>query len=62
MSLIVTEVPRFEDSLNNLTVSLGREAVFTCVVNDLGSYRVGVQSLNRVTRSGGYVEKDTNIK
>ncbi|XP_045496843.1 lachesin-like isoform X2 [Colias croceus] len=34
------EVPRFEDSLNNLTVSLGREAVFTCVVNDLGSYRV----------------------
>ncbi|XP_038221319.1 lachesin-like [Zerene cesonia] len=36
----VAEVPRFEDSLNNLTVSLGREAVFTCVVNDLGSYRV----------------------
>ncbi|KAL0832136.1 hypothetical protein ABMA28_001600 [Loxostege sticticalis] len=35
-----TVVPRFEDSLNNLTVSLGREAVFTCVVNDLGSYRV----------------------
>ncbi|KOB71160.1 hypothetical protein OBRU01_14244 [Operophtera brumata] len=34
------EVPRFEDSLNNLTVSLGREAVFTCVVNDLGSFRV----------------------
>ncbi|XP_052739873.1 lachesin-like [Bicyclus anynana] len=34
------EVPRFEDSLNNQTVSLGREAVFTCVVNDLGSYRV----------------------
>ncbi|CAH0672728.1 unnamed protein product [Chilo suppressalis] len=34
------EIPRFEDSLNNLTVSLGREAVFTCVVNDLGSYRV----------------------
>ncbi|KAF9418572.1 hypothetical protein HW555_004620 [Spodoptera exigua] len=34
------KVPRFEDSLNNLTVSLGREAVFTCVVNDLGSYRV----------------------
>ncbi|CAH2223296.1 jg389, partial [Pararge aegeria aegeria] len=33
-------VPRFEDSLNNQTVSLGREAVFTCVVNDLGSYRV----------------------
>ncbi|XP_060802364.1 lachesin isoform X2 [Amyelois transitella] len=35
-----TVVPRFEDSLNNLTVSFGREAVFTCVVNDLGAYRV----------------------
>ncbi|CAH0674013.1 unnamed protein product [Spodoptera exigua] len=37
---VLKKVPRFEDSLNNLTVSLGREAVFTCVVNDLGSYRV----------------------
>ncbi|CAG5046602.1 unnamed protein product [Parnassius apollo] len=34
------EVPRFEDSLSNLTVSVGREAIFTCVVNELGSYRV----------------------
>lgn len=38
--MFVSEVPRFEDSLNNLTASLGREAVFTCVVNDLGAYRV----------------------
>ncbi|CAH2040592.1 unnamed protein product, partial [Iphiclides podalirius] len=34
------DVPRFENSLSNITVSLGREAIFTCVVNDLGSYRV----------------------
>ncbi|XP_045535426.1 lachesin [Papilio machaon] len=34
------EVPRFENNMPNLTVSLGREAIFTCVVNDLGLYRV----------------------
>jgi hypothetical protein len=28
--------------LNNLTVSVGREAVFTCIVEDLGPYKVRV--------------------
>ncbi|XP_068626782.1 protein amalgam-like [Battus philenor] len=36
----IVDVPRFENSINNLTVALGREAIFTCIVDDLGSYRV----------------------
>ncbi|EFN86149.1 hypothetical protein EAI_13621, partial [Harpegnathos saltator] len=32
-------LPRFGKPLNNLTVSLGREAVFTCIVEDLGPYK-----------------------
>ncbi|XP_014467249.1 PREDICTED: neurotrimin-like isoform X2 [Dinoponera quadriceps] len=35
-----SDLPRFGKPLNNLTVSVGREAVFTCIVEDLGPYKV----------------------
>ncbi|EFN68639.1 hypothetical protein EAG_01209, partial [Camponotus floridanus] len=33
-------LPKFGKPLNNLTVSVGREAIFTCIVEDLGPYKV----------------------
>ncbi|XP_070517853.1 neurotrimin isoform X2 [Cardiocondyla obscurior] len=35
-----SDLPRFGQPLNNLTVSVGREAVFTCIVEGLGPYKV----------------------
>ena len=32
--------PMFVESLKNLTVPIGRDATFTCVVRHLGGYRV----------------------
>lgn len=32
--------PDFQKPLENVTVAQGRDAVFTCVVNNLGGYRV----------------------
>jgi len=34
--------PRFAEPLQNLTVPLGRDATFTCMVHALGGYRVSV--------------------
>ncbi|XP_076682597.1 neurotrimin [Andrena cerasifolii] len=34
------DLPRFGKPLNNLTVSVGREAIFTCIVENLGPYKV----------------------
>ncbi|XP_076238189.1 neurotrimin [Calliopsis andreniformis] len=34
------DLPRFGSPLNNLTVSVGREAIFTCIVENLGPYKV----------------------
>ncbi|EZA52928.1 hypothetical protein X777_07398 [Ooceraea biroi] len=36
----VTDLPTFGRPLNNLTVSVGREAIFTCIVEGLGPYKV----------------------
>ncbi|XP_020278630.1 protein amalgam-like [Pseudomyrmex gracilis] len=36
----LSDLPRFGKPLNNLTVSVGREAIFVCVVEDLGPYKV----------------------
>ncbi|KAG7211710.1 hypothetical protein KM043_010959 [Ampulex compressa] len=33
-------LPRFGKPLNNLTISVGREAIFTCIVENLGPYKV----------------------
>ena len=37
---LVTDLPRFGKPLNNLTISVGREAIFTCIVENLGPYKV----------------------
>ncbi|XP_076395702.1 neurotrimin isoform X2 [Megachile rotundata] len=34
------DLPKFGKPLNNLTVSVGREAIFTCIVENLGPYKV----------------------
>ncbi|XP_026670304.1 lachesin-like isoform X2 [Ceratina calcarata] len=36
----LSDLPRFGKPLNNLTVSVGREAIFTCHVENLGPYKV----------------------
>ncbi|XP_077284960.1 lachesin-like [Arctopsyche grandis] len=36
----LVQLPKFGDMISNVTVSVGREATFTCIVDDLGSYRV----------------------
>ncbi|XP_046832217.1 opioid-binding protein/cell adhesion molecule homolog isoform X3 [Vespa crabro] len=36
----LSELPRFGKPLNNLTISVGREAIFTCIVENLGPYKV----------------------
>ncbi|CAL7940163.1 unnamed protein product [Xylocopa violacea] len=36
----LSDLPRFGKPLNNLTVSVGREAIFTCIVENLGPYKV----------------------
>ncbi|XP_020706786.1 lachesin-like [Athalia rosae] len=33
-------LPKFGKPLNNLTISVGREATFTCIVEDLGPFKV----------------------
>ncbi|RLU27440.1 hypothetical protein DMN91_001244 [Ooceraea biroi] len=35
-----SDLPTFGRPLNNLTVSVGREAIFTCIVEGLGPYKV----------------------
>lgn len=35
----VSDLPRFGKPLNNLTISVGREAIFTCIVENLGPYK-----------------------
>ncbi|XP_076749315.1 lachesin isoform X3 [Xylocopa sonorina] len=36
----LSDLPRFGKPLNNLTISVGREAIFTCIVENLGPYKV----------------------
>ncbi|XP_044018238.1 lachesin-like isoform X2 [Aphidius gifuensis] len=39
-SNLIKNLPRFGKPLNNLTISVGREAIFTCIVENLGPYKV----------------------
>lgn len=32
--------PKFSEAITNITVPVGREAVLTCIVHDLVSYKV----------------------
>lgn len=34
--------PEFGEEMQNITVPLGRDVVFECVVNNLGSYKVSL--------------------
>lgn len=40
--------PEFLQPLDNLTVTQGRDVSFTCVVNNLGQYRVSTASITRL--------------
>lgn len=33
-------MPKFAEPISNVTVTVGREATLTCVVEDLGTYKV----------------------
>jgi hypothetical protein len=39
-SAVTTAVPQFSESIRNVTVPLGREAVLSCVINNLAEYKV----------------------
>ncbi|KOC63976.1 hypothetical protein WH47_01291, partial [Habropoda laboriosa] len=43
----VADLPRFGKPLNNLTVSVSREAILTCIVENLGPYK---RALSRILR------------
>ncbi|KAF7402536.1 hypothetical protein HZH68_005271 [Vespula germanica] len=40
----VEEVPTFNNSISNVTVAVGREAVLTCVVSNLSGFKVNYQA------------------
>ncbi|XP_050522460.1 neurotrimin-like [Daktulosphaira vitifoliae] len=37
---LIAEMPKFAESIANVTVPVGREATLVCIVDDLGSYKV----------------------
>lgn len=37
---VATETPQFTGPIDNVTVALGREAILSCSVTDLGNYKV----------------------
>lgn len=39
--LSVSEIPKFTEGIANMTIPVGREAVLTCVVEELSNYKVG---------------------
>ncbi|XP_014225184.1 protein amalgam-like [Trichogramma pretiosum] len=59
-----TDLPRFGKPLNNLTVSVGREAVFACIVENLGPYKVAwlrVDTQTILTISNHVITKNHRI-
>ncbi|CAB0042827.1 unnamed protein product [Trichogramma brassicae] len=57
-------LPRFGKPLNNLTVSVGREAVFACIVENLGPYKVAwlrVDTQTILTISNHVITKNHRI-
>ena len=44
-------MPKFIGQLQNVTVSLGREATFTCTVTNLGGHRVSTHIRNQIWNS-----------
>lgn len=46
----IEQEPEFLQPLDNLTVTQGRDVQFTCVVNNLGQYKVSPSlTLNRIS-------------
>lgn len=43
--LFFTADPKFSAPIANVTVAVGREAILTCVVHDLGAYKVRIYYL-----------------
>lgn len=39
-SVLFSEIPKFSEGISNMTIPVGREAVLTCVVEDLSNYKV----------------------
>lgn len=39
---VTTETPQFTGPIENVTVALGREAVLSCSVTELGNYKVSL--------------------
>jgi hypothetical protein len=39
-SAVTTAGPHFSESIRNVTIPLGREAVLSCVINNLAEYKV----------------------
>lgn len=39
------DAPEFAEEMSNVTVSLGRDVTFQCIVNNLGSYKVSPLSI-----------------
>ena len=37
----LSDIPKFGELINNVTASVGREAILACVVDDLATYKVG---------------------
>ena len=44
-------MPKFVGHLQNVTVSLGREATFTCTVTHLGGHRVSSHISNIISKT-----------
>ena len=42
---VMMDEPRFAQPIPNVTVAVGRDANLPCVVEHLGSYKVGVNSI-----------------
>lgn len=38
--LLRTDIPKFGEPIQNQTIAVGREAVFSCVVDNLQTYKV----------------------
>lgn len=43
--LLGTDIPKFGEPIQNQTIAVGREAVFSCVVDNLQTYKVSKKFL-----------------
>ncbi|XP_039276201.1 limbic system-associated membrane protein isoform X2 [Nilaparvata lugens] len=61
---LVTEVPKFGKTIDNVTIPVSREAVLDCIVEDLGSYKVAwlrVDTQTILTIHGHVITKNHRI-